>query len=204
MQEFKIYVSAASAVGEPRDYVNARSEKLPTLVKGVETCLKLRLFSAPDGSTPYPIEQLERIASWEWVMDKDFNAETNFVLVADNENITVQSVTEELEETEYTYTEISVPLPNTNTEELAAWLGTEKSKTGLSAELVGYDAEGASVFILHVGLYNHLHASYIGCGDCPTLLVVKGKLQVIPHLRGSNLIKVELNCCRAGGCAGYC
>ena len=150
MQQFKIYVSAASAVGVVRDFVNARNEQLPALVRGVETELQLRLFASQDGYEPYPIEQLSNIASWQWVMDKDFNEETAYVLVADNANIRVESVTEKVDDTEYTYTQVSIPLTNTNTVELDQWLGTESSKRGLVAELVGYDADGSSVFVLQL------------------------------------------------------
>lgn len=150
MQDFKIYVSAASSVGEVRDYVNARAENLPSIVKGVETRLRLRLFATPDGDVPYPIEQLEEIAAWKWVMDKDYDPESNYIMVADHENITVQSVTETSEDITYTYTEVSIPLPNTNTVELEEWLSGSESKSGLTAELVGYDANGGSVFVLQI------------------------------------------------------
>lgn len=150
MQELKVYVSAAGTVGVVRDFANAKNSSLPTLVKGVETCLKLRLFSNTDGFDAYPIEQLSGVASWQWVMDRDFNEETNYILVADNANITVSKVTESIGDTEYTYTEVSIPLPNTNTVELDEWLGTEKSKPGLTAELVGYNAEGDAVFVLQL------------------------------------------------------
>lgn len=150
MQELKVYVSAAGTVGVVRDFANAKNSSLPTLVKGVETCLKLRLFSNTDGFDAYPIEQLSGVASWQWVMDRDFNEETNYILVADNANITVSKVTESIGDTEYTYTEVSIPLPNTNTVELDKWLGTEKSKPGLTAELVGYNAEGDAVFVLQL------------------------------------------------------
>jgi hypothetical protein len=137
-------------VGAVRDYVNARNESLPALVRGVETELQLRLFASPDGNTPYPIEQLKNITSWQWVMDKDFNEATEYIIVADHDKIKAESVTEVVNDTAYTYTQISIPLPNTNTVELDKWLGTEKSKPGLVAELVGYDASGSTVFVLQL------------------------------------------------------
>ena len=150
MQELKVYVSAASAVGVVRDYANARSSALPALVRGVEACLKLRLFETADGNSPYPIDQLFNISAWAFVMDKDYNDQTASVLKADNASITVQSVTDTILDSEYTYTEVSIPLPNTNTEELNEWLGTAQSKSGLSAELVGYNSEGKAVFVLQL------------------------------------------------------
>lgn len=150
MQEFKIYVSASSAVGEVRDFANAQSASLPELVRGIEAVLKLRLFASPDESQPYPIHQLKNIASWQWVMDNDFNEETNYILVADNDNITVSTVQDVYGDVTYTYTEIAIPLPNTNTVELDKWLGNGNSKSGLIGELVGYNTNGDSVFVLQL------------------------------------------------------
>ena len=45
MQEIKVYVAASDSVGVIRDYANARTVTAPSLVRGVEACLKLRLFS---------------------------------------------------------------------------------------------------------------------------------------------------------------
>ena len=150
MQELKIYVSASGVVASIRDYANARSESAPSLVRGVETCLKLRLYAAANTTEPYPIEQLSGITAWKWAMDKDYNESTNYILQADNENITVGTVTEKVEDVTYTYTEVSIPIPQTNTEELVAWLGNDKSKTGLVGELVGYNGNGDAVFILQL------------------------------------------------------
>lgn len=150
MQEIKIYVSAAEAVGTIRDYANAKSANAPALVRGVETMLKLRLFSEPNNQTPYPIDQLSGIVSWQFVMDSDYDESTAYKIVADNAHISVDSVTVDVDGTETTYTEVSIPLKETNTVELDEWLGNAKSKNGLTAELVGYDADGASVFVLQL------------------------------------------------------
>lgn len=83
-------------------------------------------------------------------MDNDFNESTTYKLVGDNAKITISQITETIEEEEITYTEIKIPITNMNTEELSAWLGTEKSKTGLNGELVGIDADGKEVFILQI------------------------------------------------------
>ncbi len=168
MQEIKIYVAASDAAGVIRDYANARNVSAPSLVKGIETCLKLRLFTENNNLSPYPIEQLASVASWEWVMDRDFNSETNYILVADNSKISVDSVVEKVDGTEYTYTEVSIPLPNTNTVELNDWLGKDKSKTGLTAELVGYDASGSPVFVLQLENFT-VRNRLTGSGD-PTEL----------------------------------
>lgn len=150
MQEIKIYVSAAESVGVIRDYANAKNANAPALVRGVETLLKLRLFSEPDSMTPYPIEQLADVMSWQFVMDADFDSQTAYKIVADNENITVNSVTVDIDGTNNTFTEIGIPLTNTNTAELDSWLNTAKSKAGLTAELVGYDSNGTAIFVLQL------------------------------------------------------
>lgn len=150
MQEYKIYVSATDSIGAIRDYANAKNASAPSLVRGVETCLKLRLFADSEGTTPYPIDSLRSINAWKWVMDKDYVETTNYILQADDAGITVDSVTEMVDGVEYTYSEISIPLPHTNTEELVEWLGKSKSQTGLAAELVGYDSNGNTVFVLQL------------------------------------------------------
>lgn len=146
MQEVKIYVSAAEAVGAVRDYANAKNASAPSLVRGIETMLKLRLFGSANDLTPYPIEQFSGITAWKFVMDADYLESTNYKLQADNAHITVASVTEN----EQNYTEVSIPLIETNTEELVEWLGNTKSKSGLTAELVGYNGNGDAVFVLQI------------------------------------------------------
>ena len=150
MQEIKLYVAANGALGVIRDYANAKNASAPTLVRGCEAMLRLRLFANTDGNTPYPIDQLQNIAAWKWVMDSDFNSKTAYKLVADNSNITVESVTETIEESELSFTEVSIPLTSTNTDALAEWLGTNKSQSGLHGELVGYDSNGDDIFVLQV------------------------------------------------------
>lgn len=150
MQEIKIYVMAAESLGVIRDYANAKNAAAPSLVRGVETMLKLRLFSEPNVQSPYPIENLSGVAAWQFVMDADYDESTTYKLVADNENITAATVTEDVDGTEYTYTEIAVPLKETNTVEIDQWLGNGKSKTGLTGELCGFDADGNTIFLLQL------------------------------------------------------
>lgn len=150
MQEIKIYVAANSALGTIRDYANAKTVAAPTLVRGCEVMLRVRLFANADGDMPYPIEQLQSITAWQFVMDSDFDPDTSYILQADNSAISVATVTEEVDELDRTFTEVSIPLSETNTEQLAAWLGTQKSKSGLHGELVGFDAAGEDVFVLQL------------------------------------------------------
>lgn len=150
MQNVKFYAAAPETLGTVRDFANAKNATAPTLVRGCEVCLKMRLFANSDGDAAYPITAFSNIVSWQWAMDKDFNEATNYILEADNANITVSTVTDTVDGTDIDYTEISIPIPNMNTEELATWLGTDKSKNGLAGELVGFDAESKQVFVLQV------------------------------------------------------
>ena len=150
MQETIFYVAAGETLGSVRDFANAKSASPPTLVRGVSALLRMRLFAHREGLEPYPIDALDGIVRWQWAMDTDFNEATAYKLQADNANIGLSEVTDEIDGDEYTYTELSIPMPQMNTVELAEWIGTEKSKSGLHGELVGYDADGAEVFILQV------------------------------------------------------
>lgn len=150
MQNTIFYVAANETLGVVKDYANAKTATPPTLVRGVEACLKMRLFANRDGTEPYPLASFLNIVSWQWAMDNDFNESTSYKLVGDNANITVHSVTETVDDEEIVYTEVTIPMPDMNTAELAAWLGIEKSKSGLHGELVGFDADAKQVFIVQI------------------------------------------------------
>lgn len=150
MQNTVFYVAANETLGVVRDYANAKSATPPTLVRGIEACLKIRLFANREGTEPYPLSAFSRIVAWQWAMDNDFNEATSYKLVGDNSDIAVGTITEMLDGEEIEYTEISIPMTQMNTEELAGWLGTDKSKSGLAGELVGFDADARQVFILQI------------------------------------------------------
>ena len=150
MQETIFYVAAGETLGAVRDFANAKSAAPPTLVRGVSALLRMRLFAHREGLEPYPVDALNGIVRWQWAMDTDFNEATAYKLQADNANIELSEVTDEIDGDEYNYTEVSIPMPEMNTVELAEWIGTDKSKNGLHGELVGYDADGTEVFILQV------------------------------------------------------
>ena len=156
MQEIIFYTTANETLGVVRDYANARTVSAPTLTRGVSVSLRMRLFDDTNDLDPYPIELFENIAAWSFVMDDDFNDATALKIVADNAQIAVTDVTETTTdpETEITttqhYTEFSIPISNMNSEALTAWLNTAESKSGLIGELTGYDANGASVYVLQV------------------------------------------------------
>jgi len=150
MQNITFYVAANETLGAVRDYANAKSASPPTLVRGVEACLKMRLFARKESREPYPLAALSGIVAWQWAMDNDFIESTRYKLEADNAQITVARLEEEIDGEVMICTELSLPIPDMNTEELIAWLGTDKSKSGLHGELVGYDAAAREVFILQV------------------------------------------------------
>jgi len=150
MQNTIFHVAANETLGVVRDFANAKTIAAPTLVRGVGVCLKMRLFAKREGMEAYPIESFDGIASWQWAMDNDFNESTTYKLTGDNAHISVAGIMELIDGEEVSYTEISIPIPDMNTEELATWLGAEKSKNGLHGELLGLDSTGSQVFIIQV------------------------------------------------------
>ena len=150
MQTLIFYVSAASTLGTVRDYANAKSGALPILTRAVGTILKMRVFSSLDTPEAYPLTELLGIPSWQWVMDTDFDSSTNYILVADHDRISVSNATEIINGKEYKFTEFTIPIPQMNTEELCALLETKESVATLNGELIGYDTDGAEVFVLQV------------------------------------------------------
>ena len=127
MQETIFYVAAGETLGSVRDFANAKSAAPPTLVRGVSALLRMRLFAHRDGLEPYPLEALDGIVRWQWAMDTDFNEATAYKLQADNANIGLAEVTDEIDGDEYTYTEVSIPMPEMNTVELADMLSPQEN-----------------------------------------------------------------------------
>ena len=150
MQNITFYVSAAETLGIVRDSANAKNMPAPTLVLGAPVCLKMRVFSTVENPQQYPIAELQQIANWKFVMDSDFDKNTNYKLIQDEGSITVSEVTEEINEIEQTFTEISIPISQMDTVEIEEFLGTSESKNTLAAELCGYDSAGDLAFILQI------------------------------------------------------
>lgn len=150
MQELIFYVNAASTLGVCRDSFDAKTVALPTIIRGGEVLFRMRLFSGNSPREQYPLEALQNVVSWEWNMDADYDEDTPCKLVADNSAITVGEVEEERDGTTTVYTEIQIPVSQTNTVELRDWLSSAESKSDLSAELAGYDVDGKLAFILQL------------------------------------------------------
>ena len=149
MQDIVMYVNAANTLGAVRDYANAKSASAPVFTRGVGVSLRMRLFSSDGEQTAYPIEKLASVSAWKFVMDDDYDENSESIIAADNELISVSSVTELINDTEYTFTEVAIPIAEMNTQELADRIGVTES-ISINAELVGYDSEGAECFVLQV------------------------------------------------------
>ena len=127
MQETIFYVAAGETLGSVRNFANAKSASPPTLVRGVSARLRMRLFAHCEGLEPYPLNTLDGIVRWQWAMDTDFNEATAYKLQADNASIGVSEVTDEIDGDEYSYTEVSIPMPEMNTVELADMLSPQEN-----------------------------------------------------------------------------
>lgn len=149
MQNIIMYVSAAEMVGQVKDFAGAQPATPPTFMIGVEALLKMRLFAENEGDRAYPIEELNQLSGFRFVMDSDFDANTPVKLEADNANITVATVSDEAGESTRSYTEVAIPMPNMNTVELADYLNKQE-QVSLTGELTGFDADGAIVFCVQI------------------------------------------------------
>lgn len=150
MQDIVFYAAANETLGVVRNYANARKMPTPVLTLGVSVCLRMRLFSALDTAEPYPVAAFDDITDWQWRMDGDFDRDTTCKLVADANGISVHCVTDTINGETMDFTEFVIPISNMNTQELAAWLGNEPKRTGLTGELVGYNSEEHAVFVLQI------------------------------------------------------
>jgi uncharacterized membrane protein YgcG len=150
MQEHIIYLDAHESVAVVRDEKNMRTLPPPTLVRGTACTLKLRLFAERIGTTPYPVANLYDVVSWQWAMDSDFYDRSPYKLVGDNPNIELNSVQEFRDGIGRVYTQITIPMPSMETNELARWLGSEPVRAGLTGELTGFDSTGSPIYILQI------------------------------------------------------
>ena len=150
MQEHIIYLDAHESVAVVRDEKNMRTLPPPTLVRGTACVLKLRLFAERIGTTPFPIANLYDVVSWQWAMDSDFYDRSPYKLIGDNSNIELNSVQEFRDGIGRVYTQITIPMPSMETNELARWLGSEPVRAGLTGELTGFDSTGSPIYILQI------------------------------------------------------
>lgn len=142
MQDVIFYVSATQQLGTVQDKTGSMSVNPPVLVRGVPVRLCVRLFSSDDGGTAYPATSLSDIVSWTFVMDDDFDPETSYKVIADNDSI-------ELVTSQTNPPEVRIPISDMESDELVESIGTRES-IFLTGELIGYNSDGDSVFVLHV------------------------------------------------------
>ena len=139
LQKIIIYINADSTVGVIVDQYGQATSAMPVVIRSGEVLLCLRLLQ---DTLPYPAEKLTILNSFDCIFDNDWNTATTPKLRADNSNIAIVSTAE--------YTEIQIPLLNTNTEELAAIIENQQSVI-LGMELCGFvDGKIAPVFVLQV------------------------------------------------------
>lgn len=149
MQNLVFYVAAGGPLGVVKDYANAKTSPVPTLVLGASCCLRMRLFADDNHSDPFPLSELSAITSWSWQMDTDFDSSTTCKIVGDNSDIFAHSVEDTINGSTATFTEIVIPISDMLTEELVALIGSSES-VSLSGELCGYDQNADLVFVLQV------------------------------------------------------
>jgi len=149
MQNLICYVAANLPLGSVRNFDNSEACSPPILVRGVQVQLLFRLFATADGFNPIPLASLYNVDSWSFVMDSDFDGATSCKIVADNESITLSSVTETIGGESYTFTQVAVPIFDMASLQLATALGTRES-INLNGELCGYDTNGEIAFIVQI------------------------------------------------------
>jgi len=130
MQDIIVYLRAGDVVATVVDEYNQTAKEYPTITRGVRAQLCLRILSA-DG-TSFPVESLN-YDSWDFVLAHDWLSSTP-VQIRMQTNISVTSVTVG----EKNYSQINIPLLETNTVELVAVLASSPS-IKLGAELAGFE-----------------------------------------------------------------
>lgn len=144
MQSITMYVVAGDTVGKVTDRAGAKNVSPPTFVLGLSAELKLRLLSAEDSSTPLPITQLDNVSSWEFYLDRDYDKTTGPLAVS-SQNIILSSGTD----SDGFYTELAIAL-SLNSESLHEAVGSAEVVSGLIGELVGFDDQLNTVYLLHI------------------------------------------------------
>jgi len=130
MQDIIVYLRAGDVVATVVDEYNQAANDFPSITRGIRVNLCLRILEADN--TPFPVEKLV-YDNWDFVLAHDWLTSTP-VQIRMQTNITITSVAVN----DKTYSQINIPLLETNTEELVAILGSSPS-TKLGAELAGFE-----------------------------------------------------------------
>ena len=157
-------VDGAHAVVRNRD--NSAGTQPPELVMGMPCELQLRLFADSGDTTPFPTERFSGIVSWSFAMDTDFSPHSTVKLVAKNADIRLSEVAEN----GITYTQLTIPIPETYTAELAAALDGKECII-LAGELIGYDNDHEEVFVLQIKGFK-VYGRIAGLGETRSILSV--------------------------------
>ena len=164
MKKHICYCAVDGARGEVRNRDNTAGAPPPELVMGLPCELRLRLFANCADTTPYPPAQLAEVVSWSFAMDNDFSPQSTVKLVAGNADIALAEVAEN----GVSYTQITIPLPETRTTELAAALDGKES-IRLDGELIGYDSGHEEAFVLQIRDFT-VRGRLTGLGDSLSVL----------------------------------
>ena len=166
MQDIIFYVAPYGTRGIVRDCRNAHNATPPTLTRGIPARLRMRLFADRYSDAPYPPEAFTDVAAWRWIMDDDWDRGTVCKLAGDGASISIRTVADTVNGAAVESTEFVIPLYNTDTDLLRAWLGRDPIKAGLQGELIGLDSAGDPVFVLQIenfSVRNRVSAAAI-CG----------------------------------------
>jgi hypothetical protein len=131
MQEIVIYLRAGDVAATVVDEFNQTGKAVPAITRGMRANLCLRLLDSE--GEPFQASKLA-FNSWDFVLAHDWNTATP-VQIRSQVGITVSSITID----EKTFSQINIPLTETNTEELIAALGNSSS-IKLGGELAGFES----------------------------------------------------------------
>ncbi len=131
MQQFDIYLRAASVKAALVDQFNNANSAKVSLTRGMQAELVLYLFHTSEEDSKYTAEELSAFVAWNFCADSDYDLKTTPKLRVSS-GITVAEDGG-----------IHIPVLETNTEEVIAYLGNSESKD-LKCELVGM-TEGETI-----------------------------------------------------------
>ena len=127
MQEIKTYLRAASVKAALVDEFNNAISAKANLTRGMQAEMILYLFHNEEQESAFTADDFANIASWIWYADSDYDTSTTPKLIV----TTGISVDDD--------GAIHIPILDTNTAEIIAYLGTAETKD-LKCELAGFAA----------------------------------------------------------------
>ena len=127
MQEIKTYLRAASVKAVLVDESDVVNSTKASLTRGLQAEMILYLFHNEEQESAFTADDFANIASWIWYADSDYDTSTTPKLIV----TTGISVDDD--------GAIHIPILDTNTAEIIAYLGTSEAKD-LKCELAGFAA----------------------------------------------------------------